>query len=59
MPTLRRILVVEDDSTTQQAWRGLMESWGFAVDAAEDGVRALEVALAATASQREGRPVRL
>jgi two-component system, NtrC family, response regulator HydG len=43
MPTLRRILVVEDDSTTQQAWRELMESWGFAVDAAEDGVRALEM----------------
>jgi DNA-binding NtrC family response regulator len=43
MKSEKRILVVEDDSSTRQAWCELIASWGFHVDAAEDGERALEL----------------
>ena len=39
--TSKRILVVEDDLSTREAWRELITSWGFDVAVAEDGVRAL------------------
>ena len=39
----KRIVVVEDDAATREAWRELIASWGFAVSTAEDGVAALEV----------------
>ena len=37
----KRILVVEDDPSTREAWRELIKSWGFEVSTAEDGVSAL------------------
>ncbi len=37
----KRILVVEDDASTREAWRELIVSWGFDVVAAEDGEKAL------------------
>jgi DNA-binding NtrC family response regulator len=39
----KRILVVEDDPATRRAWSELVSSWGFAIEAAEDGERALEL----------------
>jgi DNA-binding NtrC family response regulator len=39
----KRILVVEDDPSTREAWRELITSWGFEVSVAEDGVRALDL----------------
>jgi len=39
----KRIVVVEDDAATREAWRELIASWGFGVATAEDGVAALEV----------------
>jgi two-component system, NtrC family, response regulator HydG len=39
----KRILVVEDDLSTREAWRELITSWGFEVSVAEDGVRALSL----------------
>src|SRR5579885_159395 len=41
----RRILVVEDDASTREAWRELIASWGFEVAAAEDGAKALDLAV--------------
>jgi two-component system, NtrC family, response regulator HydG len=41
--TSKRILVVEDDLSTREAWRELITSWGFDVAVAEDGVRALNL----------------
>ena len=43
MATDKRILVAEDDLATREAWRKLIASWGFKVEAAEDGQRALEI----------------
>jgi len=43
MPPEKRILVAEDDLATRQAWCELIESWGFRVETAEDGKRALEL----------------
>jgi DNA-binding NtrC family response regulator len=43
MTTERRILVAEDDFATRQAWCKLIVSWGFNVEAAEDGKRVLEL----------------
>jgi CheY-like chemotaxis protein len=43
MPAEKRILVAEDDLTTRQAWCELIASWGFRIEAAEDGKRALEL----------------
>jgi DNA-binding NtrC family response regulator len=39
----KRILVAEDDIATGQAWSELIASWGFAVEIAPDGARALEL----------------
>src|SRR5437899_10658402 len=39
--TAKRILVVEDDPSTRQAWQELIKNWGFDVAVAEDGVTAL------------------
>ena len=38
----KRILVVEDDTSTREAWRELIKSWGFEVEVAEDGVAGLD-----------------
>ena len=38
-----RILVAEDDLETHEDWRETLTTWGYAVDLAEDGVRALEL----------------
>jgi DNA-binding NtrC family response regulator len=40
----KRILVVEDDPTTRQAWCELISAWGFKVAAARDGQEGLEMA---------------
>ncbi|HXR34623.1 MAG TPA: response regulator, partial [Candidatus Binataceae bacterium] len=37
-----RILVVEDDPTTLEAWCGMIRTWGFDVCGAVDGEDALE-----------------
>ncbi len=39
----KRILVAEDDFATRQAWCRLIASWGFKVEAVEDGKSALEL----------------
>jgi len=38
-----RILVAEDDVSTHEDWRDSLQSWGYKVEIAEDGVRALEI----------------
>src|SRR5438552_11507222 len=43
MPSEKRILVAEDDLATSQAWSELSAAWGFRVEVAEDGKRALEL----------------
>ncbi|HTY54295.1 MAG TPA: sigma-54 dependent transcriptional regulator [Candidatus Binataceae bacterium] len=43
MTNEKRILVAEDDPATREAWRKLIASWGFKVDAAADGQQALEL----------------
>ncbi|HVA80132.1 MAG TPA: sigma-54 dependent transcriptional regulator [Candidatus Binataceae bacterium] len=43
MATPTRILVAEDDASTHQTWRESLTAWGFGVEVAEDGVRALEL----------------
>jgi DNA-binding NtrC family response regulator len=43
MPSEKRILVAEDDLATSQAWSELIATWGFRVEIAEDGKRALEL----------------
>ena len=43
MPNEKRILVAEDDLATRQAWCELIASWGFRVEVAEDGKRAVEL----------------
>jgi DNA-binding NtrC family response regulator len=43
MPREKRILVAEDDLATSQAWTELIAAWGFRVEVAEDGKRALEL----------------
>ncbi len=44
MASEKRILVAEDDLATGQAWSELIASWGFKVNIAGDGKRALELA---------------
>ncbi len=39
----KRILVAEDDVATREAWRELIAAWGFRIEAAENGERALEM----------------
>ena len=43
MGNLYRILVAEDHQRTRFAWTELITSWGFVVEAAEDGRRATEL----------------
>ncbi len=43
MSDLKRVLVAEDHPRTRQAWTELITSWGFNVEAAEDGRRATEL----------------
>ncbi|MBF6559384.1 MAG: sigma-54-dependent Fis family transcriptional regulator [Candidatus Binataceae bacterium] len=43
MPDEKRILVAEDDVATGQAWSELIASWGYRVEIAEDGQRALDL----------------
>src|SRR5579883_3437412 len=43
MANEKRILVAEDDLATSQAWSELIVAWGFRVEIAEDGKRALEL----------------
>ncbi len=43
MPHQTRILVAEDDVSTHESWRESLNSWGYKVDVAEDGVHALEI----------------
>ncbi|MGB6089146.1 MAG: response regulator, partial [Candidatus Binataceae bacterium] len=38
-----RILVAEDDTSTHETWRESLTAWGYTVELAEDGVRALEL----------------
>ena len=42
MTNISRILVVEDDPTTLQAWCGMIRTWGFDVAGAIDGEDALD-----------------
>src|SRR5215475_5150764 len=39
----KRILVVEDDPPTREAWRELIATWGFEVSTAHDGETALDL----------------
>jgi DNA-binding NtrC family response regulator len=43
MADAKRVLVAEDHPRTRQAWTELIASWGFEVEAAEDGQRAVEL----------------
>jgi DNA-binding NtrC family response regulator len=43
LPNKVRILVAEDDVETRDGWRETLTTWGYSVDVAEDGVRALEL----------------
>ncbi len=42
MAVEKRILVAEDDLATRQAWCELIAAWGFKIEVAEDGDRALD-----------------
>lgn len=39
----KRILVAEDDVATREAWCELITAWGFRIEAAENGERALDL----------------
>jgi DNA-binding NtrC family response regulator len=43
MADAKRVLVAEDHPRTRYAWVELIASWGFRVEAAEDGQRAIEL----------------
>jgi DNA-binding NtrC family response regulator len=43
MADAKRVLVAEDHPRTRHAWAELIASWGFKVEAAEDGGRAIEL----------------
>jgi DNA-binding NtrC family response regulator len=43
MADAKRVLVAEDHPRTRHAWAELIASWGFSVEAAEDGRRAIEL----------------
>ncbi len=38
-----KVLIVEDNSDAREAWTTLISSWGYRVDKAEDGERALQL----------------
>src|ERR1700688_844634 len=44
MTSAKRILIVEDDAATREAWSDLLVSWGFEAKAAADGEQGLELA---------------
>ncbi len=43
MSDAKRVLVAEDHPRTRHAWAELIASWGFEVEAAEDGQRAIDL----------------
>jgi len=43
MKTGTRVLIVEDNADAREAWSILISSWGYKVDTAEDGERALQL----------------
>src|SRR5207302_751355 len=43
MADAKRVLVAEDHPRTRHAWVELIASWGFKVEAVEDGQRAIEL----------------
>lgn len=43
MSDAKRVLVAEDHPRTRHAWAELIASWGFKVEAAEDGQRAVDL----------------
>jgi DNA-binding NtrC family response regulator len=43
MPNQKKILVAEDDVTTHADWCVMLTSWGYQVQTAEDGEKALEL----------------
>ncbi|HVA77285.1 MAG TPA: sigma-54 dependent transcriptional regulator [Candidatus Binataceae bacterium] len=43
MDHVTRILIAEDDASTHETWRESLSAWGYGVEVAEDGVRALEL----------------
>jgi DNA-binding NtrC family response regulator len=43
LPNKVRILVAEDDVETRDDWRETLTTWGYSVEVAEDGVKALEL----------------
>lgn len=43
MAEAKRVLVAEDHPRTRHAWAELIASWGFKVEAAEDGQRAIDL----------------
>ena len=44
MADAKRVLVAEDHPRTRHAWTELITSWGYMVESAEDGKRAIELA---------------
>ncbi len=43
MTASTRVLIVEDNADARDAWSTLISSWGYRVDSAEDGERALQL----------------
>src|SRR5580704_18157808 len=43
MKATTKVLLVEDDADAREAWALLISSWGYRVDQAEDGERALQL----------------
>ena len=43
MPDQKKVLVAEDDITTHEDWRLMLTSWGYQVQTAEDGEKALDL----------------
>ena len=43
MKASTKVLLVEDNSDAREAWSTLISSWGYRVDNAEDGERALQL----------------
>ena len=43
MKATTRVLIVEDNADAREAWSTLIASWGYRVDTAEDGERAVQL----------------
>jgi DNA-binding NtrC family response regulator len=43
MTDVKRVLVAEDHARTRRIWSELISSWGFQVETADDGARAIEL----------------